>query len=98
MQPEQALPDQASIDPHENLFVSSRKRFVPVYVPRGDGTRELVLYCGMQEISFDEPDLFPWAETLIRQDSFMAGAAVSWADPPLEWARVQGLLEALIEE
>src|SRR3954453_21407399 len=89
--------DQAPVDPHENLFVVSRKRFVPVYNPNPDGTRELVLYVGLREISFDEPELFPWAEKLIEQDSFMAGSATTWAAEPLEWPRVQGLLEGLLE-
>ncbi len=78
---------------HETLYVSSRKRFVPIYNPLPDGSKELVLYCGLQEISFDEPDLFPWAETLVRQDSFMAGSATTWSTQPLDWPRVKGLLE-----
>jgi hypothetical protein len=86
------------VDPHETLFVSSRKRFVPIYNPGPDRPTELVLYCGLQEIAFDEPDLFPWAEKLIQQDSFMAGSATGWCEPALEWPRVQGLLESLIEE
>jgi hypothetical protein len=90
--------EAASVDPHEQLFVTARKRFVPVYNQSAEGVRELTLYCGLREITFDEPDLFPWAERLIQEDSFMAGAAVSWASPPLEWPRVQGLLEALLAE
>jgi hypothetical protein len=93
MQPEQA----ASVDPQETLFVTARKRFVPVYGPNEEGARELVLHVGTLEISFDEPDLFPWAETLIQQDNFLAGSAASWSAEPLEWPRVQGLLDSLIE-
>jgi hypothetical protein len=90
--------EAASVDPHEQLFVTARKRFVPVYNQTPAGARELTLYCGMREITFDEPDLFPWAEKLIKEDSFLAGASISWASPPLEWPRVQGLLEALLAE
>ena len=86
------------LDPQETLFVKSRKRFIPVYRPGPEAPVELVLHCGLQEVSFDEPDLFPWAETLIQQDSFTAGAAANWTRAPLEWPRVQGLLEALIAE
>lgn len=86
-----------SLDPHEILFVTNRKRFVPVYNPGPDGGRELVLYCGLHQISFDEPDLFPWAEKLIQQESFMAGSSTAWSTEPLEWPRVRGLLEALID-
>lgn len=91
-------PEAATVDPHEKLFVTARKRFVPVYNKSPEGTRELTLYCGMREITFDEPDLFPWAEKLIQEDSFMAGASIAWANPPLEWPRVQGLLDALLAE
>ncbi|HEY6909781.1 MAG TPA: hypothetical protein VI356_10450 [Myxococcales bacterium] len=90
-------PDRQPVDPHETLYVSTRKRFVPVYNALPDGGKELVLYCGLHEISFDEPDLFPWAEKLVQQDSFMAGSATTWSPDPLEWPRVKGLLEALLE-
>ena len=90
-------PDRAPVDPHETLFVPRRRRFVSEYLPREDGTRELHLYFGLQEIAFDEPDLFPWAEKLIQQDSFMAGSATTWSSEPLEWARVKDLLETLLE-
>ena len=85
------------VEPHETLFVTSRKRFVPVYVPGPDGAQELILYHGLQEVSFDEPELFPWAEKLIEQDSFLAGHAVAWSSEPLEWTRVRELLDSLLE-
>jgi hypothetical protein len=93
MQPTQAEP----LDPHEMLFVVPRKRFVPVYYPNESGIQELTLHVGEREISFDEPELFPWAEKLIEQDSFMAAAATTWSAQPLEWPRVQTLLDSLIE-
>jgi hypothetical protein len=89
--------DPASVDPRESLFLTARKRFVPVYNTSPDGAKELTPYCGLQEISFDEPELFPWAETLIQQDSFLAGAAANWSAAPLEWPRLKELLETLIE-
>jgi hypothetical protein len=89
--------DQLSVDPQESLFVTARKRFVPVYNTGPGGTKELTLYCGLQEISFDEPELFPWAEKLIQQDSFKASASTSWSTTPLEWPRVKELLESLLE-
>jgi hypothetical protein len=85
------------VEPHETLFLSHRKRFVPAYVPGAAGD-ELHLYCGLQEITFDEPELFPWAEKLITQESFEAKAATTWAVRPLEWLRVRDLLEALLDE
>ncbi|HEY2028124.1 MAG TPA: hypothetical protein VGH20_02855 [Myxococcales bacterium] len=95
---DQSAGESASIDPHETLFNTARKRFVPVYGPNEAGVRELVLHVGVKEIRFDEPELFPWAEKLIEQDSFMAGAATTWLEAPLEWPRVQGMLEVLVEE
>jgi hypothetical protein len=68
-----------------------------VYNTGPGGEKELTLYCGLQEISFDEPELFPWAEKLIQQDSFQAGAATAWSARPLEWPRVKELLESLID-
>jgi hypothetical protein len=79
------------------LFVVPRKRFVPIYFPNENGVRELTLHIGTQEISFDEPELFPWAEKLAEQDSFMAGTATTWAPQPLEWPRVQTLLDSLLD-
>jgi len=90
-------PDQAPLDPHETLFVPRRRRFVSEYVAGEDGGRELHLHFGLQEITFDEPDLFAWAEKLIEQESFLAGSATTWGTQPLEWPRVKDLLEALVE-
>lgn len=92
----QAAPAE-HLDPHEMLFVVPRKRFVPVYSPNEKGLRELTLHVGEQEISFDEPELFPWAEKLIEQDSFMAATATGWSPEPLEWPRVRTLLDSLLE-
>jgi hypothetical protein len=90
-------PERAPVDPHETLFVPRRRRFVSEYVAGEDGSRELHLYFGLQEITFDEPELFPWAEKLIEQESFLAGSATTWSSQPLEWARVKDLLEALVD-
>jgi hypothetical protein len=88
---------EQALDPRETLFVSNRKRFVPVYGANEAGARELTLYCGVKEVSFDEPELFSWAEKLIEQDSFLAGAATGWSGQPLEWPRVKELLVSLID-
>ena len=85
--------EQASVDPHETLFLARRKRFVAVYNPGP----ALALHCGLHIITFDEPELFPWAEKLIQQDSFLAREATTWAAEPLPWPRAQGLLDALLE-
>jgi hypothetical protein len=90
-------PDLApAVNPQETLYVAPRKRFVPVYFPNAEGNQELVLHVGTKEIAFDEPDLFPWAEKLIEQDSFVAGSATTWSKGPLEWPRIQGILGDLL--
>ncbi|HEX4385925.1 MAG TPA: hypothetical protein VH083_23370, partial [Myxococcales bacterium] len=85
--------EQASVAPNETLFLARRKRFVTVYNPGP----ELALHCGLHIVTFDEPELFPWAEKLIQQDSFMAREATTWATQPLEWPRIQDLLTSLLE-
>ncbi|HEX4385715.1 MAG TPA: hypothetical protein VH083_22295 [Myxococcales bacterium] len=100
MEPEQApTPEQAPpVEPHETLFILPRKRFVPIYGKSDEGVPELVLHVGLKEFCFDEPDLFPWAEKLIEQDSFVAGAATSWTPEPLEWPRIKELLDTFVVE
>jgi hypothetical protein len=95
MEPEQAL---LPVEPHETLFVLPRKRFVPIYGKTDEGSPELVLHVGLKEFCFDEPDLFPWAEKLLEQDSFVAGAATTWTNAPLEWPRVKELLDSFVAE
>ena len=56
------------------------------------GATELHLYYEGKEVSFDEPDLFPFGETLARQGRFTAGDATRWGDG-YEWPRIQGLLQ-----
>ena len=93
----QPLRTETGVDPHETPFVVPRKRFVKVYGEAETGARELTLHVGAQEIGFDEPELIPWAEKLIEQDSFLAGHATGWSLRPLEWPRVKELLEGLID-
>ncbi|MCY1082365.1 hypothetical protein [Archangium lansingense] len=81
------------------LYVPLRRRFLSEYVTNSEGKRELLIHFGFNEVSFDEPDLFAFGETLIKQDQFMAGSATRWSTgEPYEWARVKRLLEALLSE
>ena len=86
-----------TLNPQETLFVVARKRVVPLYEKGQSGARELSLLVGRQEITFDQPELFPWAEALIEKESFVAESATAWSAEPLEWPRVQGLLQSLLE-
>jgi hypothetical protein len=67
------------------------------YVTNDAGVVELHIYYGLKEVTFDESRLFPFGETLVRQSSFVARDATTWG-PGYEWAELQPLLEALLEE
>lgn len=92
---QQAVP----IDPHEMLYLPLRRRFTYEYETTPEGHQELHLFFGVKEISFDEPDLFSFGETLIQQEQFMAGSATTWSTgEPYSWERVRDLLETLLAE
>jgi hypothetical protein len=87
------------VDPHETLYVPMRRRFRCEYETTPEGTRELHLFFGIREITFDEPELFSFGEVLIKQDQFMAGSATTWSSgEPYSWERVRKLLETLLAE
>jgi len=87
------------VDPHETLYLPMRRRFRCEYETTPEGTRELRLFFGIKEITFDEPELFPFGEALLKQEQFMAGSATTWSPgEPYPWERVRELLEALLAE
>jgi hypothetical protein len=88
---------QRALEPDDELVLPMNKRVVAQYGSNEDGIRELTLYYGDKEISFDEPELFAFGETLARQPRFIAGASVLWSEGQ-DWMRIQGLLEQLIAE
>lgn len=79
------------------LVLPLQRRAVAQYATGEDGLRELRLFIADKEISFDEPELFSFGESLVRQSRFAAGTALDWA-PDCDWARVSGLLLDLVEE
>ena len=64
-----------------------RKRMSHAYVTTENGTRELCIYYGAKEVSFDEERLFAFGEQLVSQSSFVAESATSWG-PGYESAEV----------
>lgn len=60
------------------------------------GAVELRLYHGDKEVSFDEPALFAFGETLARQSSFAAGSATAWG-AGYAWPEVRDLLQQLLD-
>lgn len=78
------------------LVLEAPKRVLLQYAKGETGADELALFYGDKEVSFDEPHLFTFAETLARQTSFRAGDAAAWGDD-LQWDEVRDCLSALIE-
>jgi hypothetical protein len=86
----------AQVTAETELFFPMHKRVIAQYATGESGATELRLYYGDKEISFDEPELFAFGESLARQSRFVAGSATSWGDG-YEWSRVRELLEQLLE-
>jgi hypothetical protein len=86
----------AEIEPGTELCLPMHKRVVAQYATGDNGERELRLYYGDKEISFDEPELFAFGETLARQSTFKAGSATQWGEG-YEWPAVEKLLQELLE-
>lgn len=84
-----------SID--DELIFPLHKRSIVQYSVGESGSRELSIYYGDKEISFDEPELFEFGENLVKQPNFIAGTALDWGGG-YAWPQIQGLLEQLIEE
>ncbi len=91
------IASRRTLDAADELVLPMNRRVITQYAQTATGERELRLYYGDKEISFDEPDLFVFGETLGKQSRFVAGAAMTWG-PQHEWARVRDLLEQLIEQ
>jgi hypothetical protein len=86
-----------AVQPTDLLSVPHRKRMSHAYVTTDTGGRELCIYYGVKEVSFDEEHLFPFGEQLVRQSSFTAGDATSWG-PGYAWDDLQPMFEALLAE
>lgn len=85
------------VNADDELILPLHKRVIVQYSDTPSGTRELHLYYGDKEISFDEPDLFEFGESLAKQSRFIARSATEWGSGN-EWPRIQELLEQLVEE
>lgn len=81
----------------DDLVLPKHRRMVVQYSTDEAGAVELHLYYDDKEVSFDEPDLFPFGETLAKQSRFTAGDATRWGDG-YEWPRIRDLFQQLIDE
>jgi hypothetical protein len=91
------MTQRASLAATDELVLPKHKRVFVQYVDGENGARELRLYYGEKEVSFDEPELFDFGEGLARQSRFMAGDATTWG-ANYDWPRMRELLEQLIDE
>ena len=85
------------LQPGDVLHLPLHQRMVAQRAMGEDGQTELRLFYADKEISFDEPELFEFGETLAKQSRFIAGDALGWGQPG-GWKRVRGLLQTLIDE
>jgi hypothetical protein len=90
-------PGPARLGADDMLVLPMHKRIFVQYATNEDGGLELRLFYDTKEISFDEPELFAFGETLAKQSRFRAGAATAWGDG-YAWTKLQELFEQLIEE
>lgn len=88
---------RAVVQPSDRLSVPHRKRMSHAYVTTETGDRELSIYYGAKEVTFDEERLFAFGEQIVSQSSFTAASATAWG-PGYEWPEVRSLLEALVSE
>ncbi|EHR70381.1 hypothetical protein BurJ1DRAFT_1513 [Burkholderiales bacterium JOSHI_001] len=90
--PRQAAP----LQPQDELAIPLHKRLFAFGDTNPDGTATLHLSFGEQDIRFDDPTLFGFAQGLCTHARFRAAEAVSWG-PGLDWGRVQPLLQTLVD-
>jgi hypothetical protein len=83
------------LDFAQALNLPMHQRVITQFIADAAGNPVLYLFCGDQEVSFDEPELFAFGETLARQSRFLAGSCIHWGQG-YEWPRMQELLEALL--
>jgi hypothetical protein len=89
--------ERPALSAEDELIFPYHKRVVVQYLTDASGGRELHLYYGEKEISFDEPELFAFGEGLARCERFLARDAIAWGTG-YEWPRIRELLEQLLDE
>ncbi len=85
-----------TVAPADLLCIRYRKRLQHTYT-ENDGVRELRIFYGAKEVSFDDERMFPFGARLLEQGAFLAGSAASWG-PDYDWDEIKPLLETLLSE
>jgi len=93
----QTLAKGSGLTGAEELLFPFNKRAIVQYAQDEHDVLELHIYYDDKEISFDEPSLFAFGETLAKQSRFIAKSAMTWGDG-YAWSDVKPLLEHLLEE
>ena len=78
------------------LVLPLHRRMVLQRLTGDSGSTELHLFYGSQVVTFDDPAMFGFAETLAATPRFRAGDAAAWTSEA-SWATVQPLLEQLLD-
>lgn len=86
----------ARLSAEDVLVLEMPKRMVLQYLTAEDGARQLTLFYGGQEVTFDEPHLFTFGEMLAKQSRFTAADAMGWGED-LAWSEVSACLETLLD-
>lgn len=84
-----------ALAPHHELALVKHRSATVVHAFGELGQPVVRLLYRGHEVEFDEPELFPFAEQLVKQASFEAGSAVRWGTG-LSWERVEPLLMQLL--
>lgn len=92
-----AQAQRAILQPADELVLPLHQRVVMQYLEVEGGQRELHLFYGDKQITFDEAAWFGFGEGLARHARFVAAMALHWS-PAHTWPEVRALLEQLLAE
>jgi hypothetical protein len=90
-------PNHPVLLPTDVLHLPLHQRMVTQHATGESGQPELRLFYGDKEISFDEPELFVFGETLAKKARFVAADVLTWGSPG-DWPRLRDLLLQLMAE
>ncbi len=95
--PAARCPFDHGLQPDDELALPWHRRAVVQRATQADGRTELTLYLGDKDVSFDEPDLFGFGESIVARGRFRAAEATRWV-PTRPWSELRGLLQTLLDE